>query len=175
MPLTFVRVLRFYAIAAAFVILAYATGKAIEESGHELIVNTSPSMPRGIYWMARNARPVQRGDVVMFAPPNAVRDIVYGRGWLLYGMPLLKTVGGIAGDVYCVRERRFLIDNRDVGPTFLLDAQGDPLPQMTGCRRVRAGEFLPVSTFIERSFDARYFGAVPSDNVLGVGRLLGGF
>ena len=161
-----------YAFAASIIMTAYGVGKVIAASGHQLIVNTSPSMPSGIYWIARNVQSVQRGDVVLFAPPDPVRAMVYARGWLPEGMPLLKTVGGVAGDVYCLRERRFVVNGRDVGPTFLLDTQGRPLPQIAGCRRVGARDFLPVSAFIDRSFDGRYFGAVSLDNVLGVGRSL---
>lgn len=165
-------VLRRYVIAVAIVAAAYTAGKAIESSGHTLIVNTSPSMPTGIYWLSHDAQSVERGEVVMFAPPQAVRAMVYGRGWLPDSMPLLKTIGGLAGDVYCIRHRRFVVDGRDVGATFLLDGQGLPLPQLAGCRRVGVDEFLPVSNHIERSFDGRYFGAVPMKSVLGVGRAL---
>lgn len=161
-----------YALAAVIIAAAYSAGKVIDASGHQLIVNTSPSMPSGIYWIAQNVRSVQRGDVVMFAPPDTARAVVYGRGWLPQGMPLLKVVGGVVGDVYCVRDRHFVVSGRDIGPTFLLDTQGRPLPQIAGCRRVGAGEFLPVSGFIERSFDGRYFGAVSLNNVLGIGRPL---
>ncbi len=163
---------RHYVLAAVIVATAFSVGKVIEASGHQLIVNTSPSMPSGIYWMVRNERSVRRGDVVMFAPPDAVGAMVYERGWLPDGMPLLKAVGGIAGDVYCLRGQRFIVDDRDIGPTFLLDTQGRPLPQIAGCRRVGTGEFLPVSGFIDRSFDGRYFGAVSLDSVLGVGHPL---
>ena len=165
-------ILRRYAIAAAIIAAAYAAGKAIELNGHTLVLNTSPSMPSGIYWIARGAQSAQRGDVVMFAPPDAVRATVYGRGWLPENTPLLKAIGGLAGDMYCIRGDRFVVEDHDVGPTFLLDAQGRPLPQLAGCRRVGDDEFLPVSNHIERSFDGRYMGSIPLRNVLGIGHAL---
>lgn len=165
------RALRLYVVAVVAIAAAFAAGKAIDASGHALVVNTSPSMPSGVYWITR-AAPMVRGSVVLFAPPDGVRDLIYGRGWLPNGMPLLKTVGGLAGDTYCVRDGRFVVASDDIGPVFLLDSQGLPLPQISGCRRVGAGEFLPVALRLDRSFDGRYMGAVPLRNVLGVGRAL---
>lgn len=166
------RALHYYALAIGLVAVGFATGEAIDASGHALVVNTSPSMPSGIYWIAHDTASVERGSVVLFAPPDGVRELIYGRGWLPEGMPLLKTVGGISGDTYCVRDGRFVVASNDVGPVFARDSQGLPLPQIVGCRRVDAGEFLPVASTLDRSFDGRYFGAVAVRNVLGVGRAL---
>lgn len=169
------RALRLYALAIVAVAVGVAAGHAIDASGHALVVNTSPSMPSGVYWITRGAARMARGRVVLFTPPEGVCDLVYGRGWLPEGMPLLKTVGGLAGDTYCVREGRFVVAGDDVGPVFVADSQGRPLPQLAGCRRVGADEFLPVATTLDRSFDGRYLGAVPKHNVLGTGRLLMAF
>jgi len=166
------RALRYYALAVGLAAVGFATGEAIDASGHALIVNTSPSMPSGIYWITRDAAQLERGDVVLFAPPDNVRELIYGRGWLPVGVPLLKTVGGIAGDAYCVRDGRFIVAGADVGPVFASDSQGLPVSQIVGCRCVGAGEFLPIATTLDRSFDGRYFGAVPVRNVLGVGHTL---
>lgn len=163
--------LRYYALAVGLVAVAYATGEAIDASGHALVVNTSPSMPSGVYWITR-AAPMERGSVVLFAPPDGVRELIYGRGWLPSGMPLLKIVGGLAGDTYCVRDSRFVVAGDDIGPVFPRDSQGLPVPQLVGCRRVGVDEFLPVASTLDRSFDGRYMGVVSMRNVLGVGRAL---
>lgn len=166
------KVLRLYALAAAVILAAFCTGETLDASGHELIVNTSPSMPLGLYWIARGAAPMRRGEVVVFVPPRDMGAMIYGRGWLRRGLPLLKTVGGLAGDAFCVRGGRFLVAGADAGPVFLLDTQGRPLPQIAGCRRVGRDHFLPVASYLERSFDGRYMGAVPVRNVLGTGYAL---
>jgi conjugative transfer signal peptidase TraF len=166
------RALRLYVLAAAGIACAFAAAAAIDASGYELVVNTSPSMPSGLYLIARGAVPMQRGDVVLFAPPEDVRALVYGRGWLPDGTPLLKIVGGIAGDAYCVHDGRFVVAGVDAGPVFSRDSQGRPIPQTVGCRRVAEDEFLPVASTLDRSFDGRYFGAVSVRNALGVGRAL---
>ena len=165
------RALGLYAFAIVCIASAFAVAALIDASGHALVVNTSPSMPSGVYWITR-AAPMERGSVVLFAPPDGVRELIYGRGWLPNGMPLLKTIGALADDTYCVRDGRFVVTGADVGPVFLLDSQGRPIPQIAGCRRVGADEFLPVASTLDRSFDGRYMGAVPLRNVLGVGRAL---
>lgn len=166
------RVLRLYGIAVVAIAAAFAAGKAIDAAGYQLVVNTSPSMPSGVYWIAHGATPMERGSVVLFAPPDGARELVYGRGWLPEGMPLLKTIGGLAGDAYCVRDGHFIVAGADIGLVFLLDSQGLPLPQIAGCRRVGVGEFLPIASTLDRSFDGRYMGAVSQRYVLGVGRAL---
>lgn len=169
------RALRLYALAAVGIACAFAAGALIAASGHRLVVNDSPSMPRGIYWIASGAMPKVRGEVVLFRPDATFTALIYGRGWLPDGVPLLKTVGGLAGDVYCIRRDRFVVAGIDVGPAFRLDAQGRPMPKIDGCRRIGADEFLPVAATYDRSVDGRYMGAVPERQVLGVGHLLVAF
>jgi conjugative transfer signal peptidase TraF len=164
-----VRTLRLYALAAAIVVAAFSTGKAIEASGHQLVVNDSSSMPRGLYWIRLGAAPTQRGEVVLFHPPAPFAALIYARGWLPNGMALLKSVGGLNGNLYCAIDHRFVVSGEDIGPIFARDGQGNPLPRIGGCRCVGRDEFLPLSTTIERSFDGRYMGAVPIANVIGTG------
>ncbi|HMM58218.1 MAG TPA: S26 family signal peptidase [Rudaea sp.] len=165
----YIRLLRLLALACVLVVLAYAAGALIRLSGHALYVNDSPSMPRGVYWIRMGAPPTQRGEVVVFRPLPAFAHLIYGRGWLPRDMPLIKPVGGTAGDIYCAIDGRFLVNGEDAGPMFDRDAQGAVVPQMAGCHRVARGTFLPVSSYIPRSFDGRYMGAVPAANVIGTG------
>lgn len=164
--------LRLYGLAGVCIASAIATAALISVSGHRIVVNDSPSMPRGFYWMTIGATPSARGEVVMFRPDAAWAARIYGRGWLPAGMPLLKTVGGLPGDEYCVRDGRFLIAGSEIGPVFRVDSQGRPIPQIGGCRRVGNGEFLPIAKTFDRSVDGRYMGSVPVRNVLGVGHAL---
>jgi conjugative transfer signal peptidase TraF len=166
------KALRLYAVAASVILLATIAGAAIPMSGHELVFNDSPSVPRGFYWIRLGAEPKDRGEYVVFLPPDTAATLIYGRGWLPHAMPLLKLLGGVEGDSYCVTGGRFIVNNVDTGPVYFLDAQGLSLPQMRGCRRVGHREFLPVSSYFDRSFDGRYMGAVSVANVLGSGRPL---
>src|SRR5689334_275417 len=146
------RAMRLYMIAASIVLFATIAGAAIPLSGHELVFNDSPSVPRGFYWIRLGVDPRERGQYVVFLPPAAAATLIYGRGWLPKSTPLLKPVGGLDGDIYCVRSGRFSVNNKDIGPVFLLDGRGLPLPQASGCRSVGRDEFLPVSSYLDRSF-----------------------
>lgn len=164
-----VRAVRHWAFAGALIVLAVSAGELIRLSGHALYVNDSPSMPRGLYWIRLDVLPSERGEVVVFRPTQAFAHLIYGRGWLPRDMPLIKPVGGVAGDIYCAIDGRFLVDGEDAGPIFARDAQGRLVPQMAGCHRVERGTFLPVSSYLPRSFDGRYMGTVPVSNVIGTG------
>ena len=166
------KALRLYAVAASVILVATVTGAAIPMSGHELVFNDSPSVPRGLYWIRLGAEAAERGQYVVFLPPDTAATLIYGRGWLPESMPLLKPVGGVEGDSYCVTGDRFIVNDVDAGPVYFVDARGLPLPQMRGCWRVGHREFLPVSSHIDRSFDGRYMGAVSMSNVLGSGHPL---
>lgn len=163
------RTLQLYSISAAIIVAAFSTGKTIAASGHQLVVNDSPSMPRGLYWIRLDASPTQRGEVVLFRPPAPFSALIVARGWLPNGMPLLKSVGGLEGNLYCAIDHRFVVSGEDIGPIFARDGQGNPLPRIGGCHSVGKDEFLPVSNTIDRSFDGRYMGAVPLANVIGTG------
>jgi conjugative transfer signal peptidase TraF len=163
------RALRLYALGAAVIVAAFSAGKTIEASGHQLVVNDSPSMPRGLYWIRLGAVPTQRGEAVLFRPPVPFAALIVTRSWLPDGMPLLKSVGGLQGNLYCAIDHRFVVSGEDIGPIFARDGQGNPLPRIGGCRSVGHDEFLPVSNTIERSFDGRYMGAIPFANVIGTG------
>jgi len=166
------KALRLYGLAASAIMLATIAGAAIPMSGHELVFNDSPSVPRGLYWIRLGAEPRERGEYVVFLPPDTAATLIYGREWLPRSMPLLKPVGGVEGDSYCVTGERFIVNDIDAGPVYFVDARGLPLPQIRGCRRVGHREFLPVSSHIDRSFDGRYMGAVSMSNVLGSGHPL---
>jgi conjugative transfer signal peptidase TraF len=127
-----------------------------------LILNRSASMPEGLYLAlpADGAR-LQRGAIVLFALPPALQPLVYGRGWLPPGTPLMKTLGALAPDRYCVDANGLRINGVLRGPVLDTDAAGRPLPQIRGCHTVPEGHFLPLAEQHARSFDGRYIGTLP--------------
>lgn len=161
--------LRLFALATAILGTVVVAGTMVRLAGNELVVNGSPSVPRGLYWIRLGAMPSAKGDYVLFRPPGPFAALIYGRGWLPVGMPLLKPVGGLEGDRYCVEGGRFIVNGVDVGPVFISDSHGLAVPQFVGCRRVKRDEFLPVSSFLARSFDGRYMGAVAMGRMIGTG------
>lgn len=135
-------------------------------------LNLTDSEPVGLYRVHQVQREIQRGEMVIFSVPQEFRQYVYGRGWVPEGWPLLKHVGGVAGDIFCVSASWLTINGRQAGPIYRTDQEGRPLPHMEGCRTVPAGCFLPLATHISRSFDGRYMGAVKLSAIQGVARPL---
>lgn len=131
-------------------------------------LNLSASFPRGIYRIQKfKISDIQPGVVVIFDPPPVARPLIYGRGWLPSGWPLIKYVGAVSGDTYAVEGSRFFINGKHVGQVFTGDSEGKPLSFIKGTVKVKPGEFLPVSTHISNSFDGRYFGPVSLSAIRG--------
>lgn len=136
-------------------------------------INLTDSEPIGLYRLYQvNREWVGRGEMVIMEVPEEFRHYIYGRGWLPKGWPLLKHVGAVAGDSYCVENGRFIVNGHYVGPVYRSDQEGKPLPKLEGCREVPAGYFLPVATHIPRSFDGRYMGCIELSAIQGVARPL---
>lgn len=134
----------------------------------DLIYNATASYPLGFYRL-RAKDSFERGDLVIFAVPPGVRDLVRDRSYIPPRGDLMKTIIGVAGDRYCLRDDYFYVRGLPVGPVFKTDARSQPLPRLTtGCREVPSGSVLVASRSIERSFDSRYFGPIPTHTILGV-------
>ena len=146
-----------------------------------LRINATPSMPRGL-WRVQAGEPLQRGETVAICPPNRT-DIRQAarRGYIASGgcpggyEPLVKPVAALAGDLVMVTPAGIGVDGSPVANSRPLakDEAGRTLhPFPVGSYRVPRGELWLLSGHDPRSFDSRYFGAVPAANVIGVARPL---
>lgn len=138
-------------------------------------LNLTDSEPIGLYRVYPVDREIRRGDLIVMAVPQEFRQYVYGRGWLPEGWALFKHVGAVAGDVYCVSGSWLTVNGNPVGPVYVADEEGRPLPRLQGCRQVPDGHFLPVATRIKRSFDGRYMGAVKLSTIKGIAKPIATF
>lgn len=133
-----------------------------------VLVNESPSLPRGLYVRLPGARP-ETGSIVALPQPEAVRPYLSR-----LGMPaetrLIKRVAAAADDPVCAHPGGVGLRDRSV-PRLATDRLGRPLPQWRGCRRLGARElFLLGDT--PTSFDSRYFGPADRAAIDGVYRSL---
>ena len=147
-------------------------GMAASHVRPHYFINASSSLPYGIYHIKKPSG-FNKGDIVVFNPPKAAADLIHERQWLPKGWPLLKHIGAVAGETYCVKPQadksyHLYINNQYTGPVHEKDSQGLPIIHITGCHVVGRDHFLPVSTYINNSFDGRYFGAVPLTSIRGV-------
>jgi len=127
----------------------------------------------GIYRLiSQEQRDFRRSMTVVFPVPATYQTLVYGRGWLRPGVPLLKTIVALAGDRVCIFDEHFEVNGRTLGPVYAVDRTGSPMPRIRGCFEIPPGYFLPASTYHPRSFDGRYIGPQPLTALQGEARPL---
>jgi conjugative transfer signal peptidase TraF len=139
------------------------------------IILTDSAAPAGIYRL--NAVPVRRGALAAACLPAAIARTGLARGYLSEGdcpagaEPVAKVIDALAGDDLDI-EPSFVAVNGVRFPhsqTATRDSAGRPLARvLSGARRVGAGEVWLFGFNNRRSWDARYFGAVPAANLRGV-------
>lgn len=144
-----------------------------------LRVNTTASMPRGLWRVIQRARPLRHGDIVTVCLPD-IQQVRQGaeRGYIPTGgcpggyEPLVKPIAAVPGDTVDVSTGDGVsVNDEPVSGTVQLarDSAGRVLKAFPpGAYPVAPGEVWLLSGHDPRSFDSRYFGPVPAANVQGV-------
>ncbi|WNL48575.1 S26 family signal peptidase (plasmid) [Dyella sp. BiH032] len=161
-----------FSIAAAAIAVAWAIPFGMTLAGYRLYLNTTTSVPSGVYMVHVGEMPTERGGYVTFYPPEDAARLLYGRGWLAPGAPLTKQVAGLPGDIYCVNADGITVRGERLGPVYSHDRNGVALPRLDGCTAVPIAHILPLGLSAPNSFDGRYFGAVSDRLVVGKARLI---
>ena len=158
-----------FTVSATLLIL----GNLLSSAG--LRLNASASMPLGIYRLAvASPREIHRGTLVAVCAPSGAARLGWRRGYLSRGAcaensePLLKTVAAVAGDDVAISSSGVAVNGRllrDSKP-LAFDRAGRPLVSWPRehFRIVRGAIWLHADR--ERSWDSRYWGPVPTRNVL---------
>ncbi|GJG89650.1 putative conjugal transfer protein TraF [Gemmatimonadetes bacterium T265] len=175
-------------LGALAVALAIVFGAAALWYRSGLLVNHSASMPVGIYRVARltasERRAVAqgrlvppRGAVVVWCLPADVGAVARRRGYVMRGScpggaePVLKRVAAVPGDTVVVDASGLHVNGRLLANSRALarDAAGRAAPAVTPGRIVvHVGMAWLWSPYSMRSYDSRYFGAVPTDGWVGL-------
>lgn len=135
-----------------------------------LLLNTTASVPVGLYWLSAPGSP-RVGDLVVVTPDPALAAFLDEGDWLPRGVPLIKPVAAIAGQSVCRDGLAVTINGRTVGHALSMDGHGRRLPSWSGCRALGPGEvFLLAPAF--GSLDGRYFGVTDGEQVLARARPL---
>jgi type IV secretory pathway protease TraF len=156
------------AVPAAAVALALAAGLAAAARGGPplVLINETPSVPRGLY--VRSADPeLRRGRMVSISQPGVARPYLVSLG-VPPDMRLLKRVAAVGGEAVCASPGRLRTPHADVAVSRR-DRRGTPLPAWTGCRTLELGEVILLGD-TSVSFDSRYFGPVRREAVEGAYR-----
>lgn len=135
-----------------------------------LLWNASASTPRGLYRVFPGGK-IQRGDSVISSLREPFRSLAASRGYLPFGVPLVKRVAAVPGDRVCAGGGRVLIDGRLAVLRKTVDGQGRKLPAWSGCIDLDDGEYLLFGDS-SSSFDGRYFGLTRNRQIIGRAVLL---
>jgi conjugative transfer signal peptidase TraF len=131
-----------------------------------IFLNTSPSLPLGLYRAVPG--PPRRGAIVVVCLPAPLGTFARTRGYLGRGPcpgdveRFGKIVAGVAGDHVYVDSNGVTINGALVPHSRALgrDTHGRLLPHAWGSKTIQPGELFLLATRHPRSFDSRYFGPV---------------
>ena len=158
-----------------FAVGTAATLGLVAAGGHAagFYVNTTASAPSGLWRVAKiDPQAIQRGSMVSICPPAVlVVEAMRDTGGLHTGdceatetAPLLKPAVAVPGDVVAVGAEGIAVNG-------ILLPNSRPMPGMpaypSGSYRVQPGQIWAVSSYSAGSFDSRYFGPVPLENLRG--------
>lgn len=147
-------------------------------SGWSLAINSTPSMPKGLYLVTGLDTP-QRGDVAAVCIPNKHAANVYReRGYLPVSTrcptgiaPVMKPIVAVPGDQVLLDMSGVWINGRLLPKSrvFDTDSQGLPIDHLPvgWSKTLAAGEYFMLANHIERSLDSRYYGTVSLPHMVG--------
>lgn len=165
---------RWATVGAATVAVALVVFTGAIEAGI-LRYNVSASMPEGLYAIMPRRLGFGVGSWVAVCVPPAVERFARRRRYLDTGScrgggaPLLKVVVAVGPARLRLLHGRLTVDRVSVpgcGSRLARDSEGRPLPFVPPPADLRAGDVY-LCGLSPRSYDSRYFGAVPSRGILG--------
>ena len=132
----------------------------------KLVWNASASAPIGLYEIEPAHHPAVT-DLLAVRPPKPLADFMVERGYIGQGVPLMKRVMALPGQVVCRTGLSITVDGVPLGDALDSDRKGRPLPVWQGCRRIAAGDLFLMNADVRDSLDGRYFGPIPARSVIG--------
>ena len=131
-----------------------------------LIWNASASVPIGLYAI-RPAGALQVTELVVVRPPTPLASFLDERRYLPKGVPMLKRIVALPGQIVCRSSRTITVDGIAMGEALDHDGRGRVLPIWQGCRVVADGEVFVMNWQSAASLDGRYFGVLPASAIIG--------
>jgi len=128
--------------------------------------NETASVPVGLYRI-QSTVPIHVGDIVAIRLPEREATLLATRGYLPFGVPLLKPVAALAGQSVCRIGVHVTIDGKAVGDAKTVDHRGRKLPVWQGCQHLGPGQVFVMNAAVPTSLDGRYFGVLPMETVIG--------
>ncbi len=153
----------------AFVVTASLVGLFVIVGKAGVRINTTPSLPVGLYVEADSTSPL-----VEFCPAEPAASLAVARGYRARGncpdgaSPLLKPVVALAGDVVEISSKGISVNARPLphSAPLVKDTEGRPLQHYPYGRYVVAsGQVWVASSYNARSFDSRYYGPIATSAI----------
>ncbi|QGM46077.1 S26 family signal peptidase [Methylocystis heyeri] len=145
--------------------LLAAGGAALFDLTPRLIWNGTASTPIGFY-VLRPVGQLHSLDLVAVRPPEPIASYLADGGFLPKGVPLLKHVMALPGQIVCRAGGAVTIDHVGVGAAQTRDHLARPLPRWSGCRTLQPGEVFLMNPTVPDSLDGRYFGPLPVTSIV---------
>ena len=150
------------AMTSAAALLAFTSSKAAPV----LVWNASRSAPIGLYYV-QPAGALFVTTLVLAMPPEPLASSLAHAGYLPLGVPLLKRVLAVPGQLVCRHKLIISVDGVNVGTARERDRRGRALPAWQGCRTIVDGEVFLMNWDEPASLDSRYFGPIPTSAIVG--------
>ena len=153
-------------VATSSVAIAIMALTAAWKPSPVLVWNASASVAIGLY-AVRDAGKLATGELVLARPPEALADFLATGRYLPKGVPLVKHVAALPGAIVCRSGLSVSIDGVVRAEARERDHAGRPLPSWNGCRTIAEDEVFLLNASEPASLDGRYFGPLPSANIVG--------
>lgn len=138
------------------VLLGVALAGPLSAVSAQLVINATPSLPRGLYWRLPVGG-LAVGDVVEVTAPDRWLALMRGLPERFRHAPVLKHVAATAGSTVCWTPEAMTLGTEDPTPRWpMLPGLA---PTTTTCQVVGPEELALVGTH-PRSLDSRYGGLV---------------
>jgi len=121
-------------VQIAVLVLAALALTFAEATKPLFLLNASPSVPIGVYWLDAPLA----GDLAAIRLPEPVLSLADARGYLPAAALLIKRVATRTADLVCRFGGTVTINGRFVAAARARDRSGRPMPRWTGCSPVAA-------------------------------------
>jgi conjugative transfer signal peptidase TraF len=149
--------------AAAAALIVATIG---EEPVPRLVWNASESVPIGLY-RVQSAHRLNVTDLVVAFPPEDLATRLAEGGYLPRGIPLIKRVLALPGQIVWREKLTITVDGIEMGAARARDRRGRVLPSWQGCRTLEQGQVFLMNWDEPASLDGRYFGPLPLTSIAG--------
>ncbi|SDG43411.1 conjugative transfer signal peptidase TraF [Bradyrhizobium sp. Rc2d] len=156
---------RFGYLILTYIAALVAGARVFVHPAPRLIWNATASTPTGFYTLHPIGQ-LRALELVVVRLPEPIANVLAERGFLPKGVPLLKHVMALPGQIVCRSGDVITVDTVDIGAAHDRDHLGRPLPRWSGCSTLQPDEVFLMNPTAPDSLDGRYFGSLPITSIV---------